>query len=149
MNYQHVVDGHEECKSDISEVSTLNMDCDEHFPPLKRKRADQEMSNTELSTNPDVYKMMELPKGELPQPYTCICFSEDSDKESSFYTTDQNGFFLHKKKYYRCVTNEDMEIQFKFIRELDLAEIVALQSLDAEDINVIKDLSSNNKSLLY
>ena len=42
-----------------------------------------------------------------------------------------------------------MEIQFKFIRELDMAEIVALQSLDAEDINVIKDLTTNNKSLLY
>lgn len=142
------VDGHEECKS---EVSTIDMDCDEEFeeiekpdePCLKRKRTDSFIPSV------DAYKLMELPKDEIPQPYTCICFSEPGEKDTNFYTTDQNGFFLHKKKYFRCVMNEDMEIQFKFIRELDIAEIVALQSLDIEDINVVKDLTSNNKSLLH
>ena len=139
-------EGHEECKSD---VSTMDMECEEDFgdtekPLLKRKR-----DNAYISSNPDAYKMMELPADEIPQPYTCICFSEPGDDYTNFYTTDQNGFFLHKKKYYRCILNEDMEIKFKFIRELDIAEIVALQSLDVEDINVIKDLSKNNKSLLY
>lgn len=141
-------EGHEECKS---EVSTIDMDCDEDFeeiekpiePVLKRKRTDSTVPSV------DAYKMMELPPDEVAQPYTCICFSEPHETQPNFYTTDQNGFFLHKKKYYRCVMNGDMEISFKFIRELDLPEIVALQSLDVEDINVIKDLSTNNKSLLY
>lgn len=99
--------------------------------------------------NHDVYSMMELKEEEHPQPFTCICFSEPEDKESSFYVTDQNGFFLHKKKYYRCITDDNQEIKFKFIRELDIAEVCALQSLDHEDVNCITNLSSNNKSLLY
>lgn len=93
--------------------------------------------------------MMEMSEDEIPQPFTCICFSEKNESAGNFYTTDQNGFFLHGKKYYRCVTDAEQEIKFLFIRELDIAEICALQSLDCEDINVIKDLSANNKSFLY
>lgn len=130
--------GVEEQKS----VSFEEKDVDDIVPSKKRSRTDTFM-------NHDVYKMMHLEEEERAQPFTCICFSEPQDKESSFYVTDQNGFFLHKKKYFRCITDQENEIKFKFIRELDIAEVCALQSLDQEDINAISDLSSNNKSLLY
>jgi len=90
-----------------------------------------------------IMEMLTVKEGETPQPYTCICF------EDKFYTTDQTGFFLHKMKYYRCVTDEQHNIKFNFIRDLDVAEVCALQSLDMDEINVIKDLTTNNKSLLY
>jgi len=144
----HLPEGIEESKSDVSTEIMTEMDMDEEFEdtakPSKRSRAEDPKNDA------DLYKLMELPPGEKPQPFTCICYSEKDEKEHNFYTTDQSGFFLHKNKYMRCIADENHDIHFKFIRELDLAEICALQSLDCGELNVIENLSGGrNNSFLH
>lgn len=80
-------------------------------------------------------------------PFTCICF------EGSFYTTDEDGFFLHRDvtsrniRLYRCEVNEMKDVEFVFIRNLTEEEALKLENI--EDLNVHKDLSKNNRSLYH
>ena len=80
-------------------------------------------------------------------PYTCICYN------GAFYTTDQDGFFLHrdpntkKMGLYRCEVNDMKDVLFVLIR--DLTDNEALQLENIEDINHHVDLSKNNRSLYY
>ena len=80
-------------------------------------------------------------------PFTCICF------EGRFYTTDEDGFFLHrdsatnKIRLYRTEVNEMKDVEFVFIRNLSEEEALRLENI--EDVNVHDDLTKNNRSLYY
>jgi len=74
------------------------------------------------------------------QPFTCICFQEPGESKGEFYTTDENGYFLHGSKYYRCEVDENKEIHFRFVRTLQDDEMNHLHTIGG-DLNVIEDRS--------
>jgi len=92
-------------------------------------------------------KAFEPPPENKGMPFTCICF------EGAFYTTDEDGFFLHRDKtsnkmrLYRCEVNEMKDVVFVFIRNLSEEEALRLENI--EDVNVHNDLTKNNRSLYY
>lgn len=83
-----------------------------------------------------------------PMAFTCICY------EGKFYTTDDMGHFIHKgktdmtHKLYRCEMDKtNSNVGFVFIRNLDDTELCHFENADG--VNVIRDISSNDKSLYY
>lgn len=83
-----------------------------------------------------------------PMPYTCICFKD------VFYTTDSEGYFVHNVKdvnnrvpLYRCEVTPQREVVFSFIHNISENELLHLEN--DVDINVIKNMGVNNKSLFY
>jgi len=115
---------------------------EEEFPDLKRKRVTEESI---FSTRPTSSEMTFpnnpfVPKRDLEAvKFTCICFMGE------FYTTDNDGFFLHKGDLYRCEMKENKEVLFTHIRSLNSEEMNSIEIVD--DLNCIKDMTNCNTSL--
>lgn len=99
------------------------------MPENKRKRNDKDIDGTQMPSpeNPN-----------SPMPFTCICY------EASFYTTDENGYFIHKTnegiKLIRCEETPERNVIFTFIRSLSETEIALFDHID--DVNVHRDLTN-------
>lgn len=110
---------------------------------IKKRRIEEVVG---VDEGEDECKAFDPPENKA-MPFTCICY------EGAFYTTDEDGFFLHrdsvtkKMRLYRCEINEMKDVVFVFIRSLTDTE--ALQMENIEDLNIHTDLSKNNRSLYY
>ena len=59
--------------------------------------------------------------------HTALSYRENKEEELGSYVTDEMGMFLHKTKLMQAFINEDMEVEFRFVRELDENELKLIE----------------------
>ena len=62
--------------------------------------------------------------------HTALSYRDNKDEELGSYVTDSCGMFMHKMKLMRAIINEDMEVEFQFVRELNEEEVAAIENMN-------------------
>ena len=83
-----------------------------------------------------------------PLPFTCIHYAGE------FKVTDSDGMFVtpegedpDKHKIMRCEEDDAQNVVYTYIRTVHTSDLEGLDNID--ELNVLKNLSTNNKSLYY
>lgn len=83
-----------------------------------------------------------------PLPFTCIHY------EGHFKVTDSDGMFItqdpkdpNKHKIMRCEEDPSMHVVYTYIRSVNTEDLDGIENID--ELNVLKNLTTNNKSLYY
>jgi hypothetical protein len=61
--------------------------------------------------------------------HTALSFRENQEEDLGSYVTDSSGMFLHKSKLMQAIINKNMEVEFKFVRELAYDELKTIEHM--------------------